>query len=416
MNKTAGVVAGAALALLAGRAAHAEVVAQAVANVTAGATNNPLLAQDGLNGGGLDEFTTVRATALGQYRGRLLNQLLAYTYSGTFYANTTEANSQGHQLLWALDGTPTARTEIRTQASATYAHVNSINPLAASAALNPQVVATAGFVALPDQPVTYFGGAAQAGGSYRPTGTTLWSELTSVNSFVPIEGETGTSIALLQTGHYERQRARNALLADLMLSYMDASTLIPAGSTMPLQPSPIFEAQGTVGWRRDVSPVLNYAIDGGVLLIDATDGSQLSVQPVGKGTIHYQSETVLAELTVSESSLMNVYIGQTLMVAGATARAVVPIDRLQRFRFIGLGTADRQWAFVSGGLDTALDMLAADVGIAYQPLRQPFLASLDYSVLDQIGYTAGGNTYPSLHRQAVLLTLTGTWGTDQNAR
>ncbi len=413
MNKTAAVVGGAALALLAGRAAHSEVVAQAVANVTGGATNNPLLAPDGSAGIGLDEFTTVRATALGQYRGRLLTQLLAYTYTGTFYASTTEANSQGHQLLWSLDGTPTARTEIRAQASATYGHMNSINPLAAAAALNPQTVATTGFVALPSNPVTYFGGAAQATGSYRPTGVTLWSELTSVNTFVPIAGETGHSIALLQTGHYERERARNALLVDLMLSYLDASTLISTSGGMPLQPSPMFEAQGTVGWRRDVSPVLYYAIDGGVLLIDATSGNQLSVQPVGKGTIHYQSETVLAELTLSQSSLMNVYIGQTLMVAGATARAVVPIDRLQRFRLVGVGTADHQWAIVSGGLDSALDLLAADVGLAYQPLKQPFLASIDYSVQQQIGYTVGGTMYPSLHRQAVMLTLTGTWGTDQ---
>jgi len=253
MKKTAAVVGGAALALLAARAARAELAAQAVANVTGGATNNPLLAPEGTVSPGLDEFTTVRATAQGLYRGRLVNQLLAYTYTGTFYATATEANSQGHQLLWSLDGTPTARTEVRAQASATYGHLNSINPLAATAALNPMTVATAGFVSLPSNPVTYFGGAAQATGSYRPTGTTLWSEVTSVNSFVPIDGETGHSIALLQTGHYERERARNALLVDLMLSYLDASSLTPPDG-MPLQPSPMFQAQGTVGWRRDADP------------------------------------------------------------------------------------------------------------------------------------------------------------------
>jgi hypothetical protein len=414
MKKTAGVVGAAAFALLAGPAARAEVGAQAIANVTGGATNNPLLAPDGGPALGLDEFTAVRASLQGQLRGRLVDQILAYTYSGTFYATHTEANSQGHQLLWSLDATPTGRTEVKAQVAATYGYLNSINPLAAAGALNPMAVTGVGFVSLPSGSVTYFGGTAQGAGSYRPNGNTLWSELTAVNSFVPIQGETGFSLALLQSGHYERQRARNALLVDLMLSYLDASTLAPDGG-LPLQPSPMFEAQGTVGWRRDVSPVFFYAINGGVLLLDATTGNQVSVQPVGQGTIHYQSETVLAELQVSQSSLMNVYIGQTFIVSGASARAVVPIDRLQRFRLVGAGNANHQWAITSDGLDSAMDLLAADVGIAYQPLQQPFLASLDYSVQEQFGYTVGTTTYPSLHRQAVMLTLTGTWGTDRAA-
>jgi hypothetical protein len=412
MKTTVGVVGAAALALLAGPAARAEVAAQAVANLTGGATNNPLLAQEGSAGIGLDEFTIVRASLQGQLLGRRVNQLLAYTYSGTFYANTTEANNQAHQLLWSLEATPTGRTEVKAQAAATYGHLNSINPLAAAGALNPQAVVGTGFVPLPSEAVTYVGGTAQATGSYRPTGNMLWSEVTSVNTFVPIEGETGFSLALLQSGHYERERARNALLVDLMLSYLDASTLTPTvAGALPLQPSPMFEVQGTAGWRRDLTPYFFYALNAGVLLIDATNGNQLSVLPVGQGTIHYQSETVLAELQVSQSSQMNVYLGQTFVIAGASARTVVPIDRLQRFRLVGVGNANHQWAIVSGGLDSAMDLLAADVGIAYQPLQQPYLASLDYSVQQQFGYTVGNTMYPSLHRQAVMLTLTGTWAT-----
>ena len=414
MNKRAGLVGVAALALLAGRNARAQAVATAFANVSGGATNNALLAPEGgIAPVASDEFTTVRASLQGEYRGRRVDQALSYTYTGTFYATYGNlANSHAHQVLWSLNATPTGRTEVKAQAAATYAHLNSINPLAAAAALNPQAVVTSGFVALPKGSVTYFGGTAQATGSYRPTGTTLWSETTAVNSFLPTAGETGYSVALVQTGHFERQRARNALLVDLTLSYLDASTLAPDGYQV-LQPSPIFEAQGTVGWRRDVTPFFFYSIDGGALLIDATDGSQLTVQPVGQGIIHYQTGTVISELQVSESSQMNVYLGQAFVAAAATARTLVPIDRLQRFRVVGLGTASRQWAITSDGLETAMDLLGADVGIAYQPLQQPFLASLDYSIQDQLGYTVGSNTYPTLHRQVVMLTLTGAWASDR---
>ncbi|HXJ21741.1 MAG TPA: hypothetical protein VMT03_16070 [Polyangia bacterium] len=415
MNRKAGLVGGAALALLAGRIARAEAIATAVANVTGGATNNALLAPEGASTLGLDEFTTVRASLQGEYRGRLVDQTLSYVYTGTFYATYTDANGNAHQLIWTLNATPTGRTEVRAQAAATYAHLNSINPLAAAATLNPQVVATSGFVSLPKGSVTYFGGTAQAAASYRPSGTTLWSELTAVNSFVPTAGETGYSVALVQSGHFERQRARNALLVDLTLSYLDASTLAPDGY-LPLQPSPMFEAQGTVGWRRDVSPFFFYSIDGGALMLDTTDGSQLTVQPVAQGTIHYQSGTVISELQVSQSSQMNVYLGQTFMAATATARTLVPLDRRERFRVVGLGTASRQWAITSDGLDTAMDLLAADLGIAYQPVQQPFVASLDYSIQDQLGYTVGSNTYPTLHRQVVMLTVTGTWSSDRGAR
>lgn len=415
MNKTAGVVGAAALALLTGRAARAEAVAQAVANVTGGATDNPLLAPAGGPGIGLDEFTTVRASLQGQYRGQRSDQALTYTYAGTFYATQTEANSQAHLLMWSLNATPTGRTELRAQVGATYQSLNSLNPLAAAAALNPQAVATTGFLALPDVPVTYVGTTALANGRYRPNGTSEWSEATSVNAFVPTSGETGHSIGLSQTGHYERQRARNALILDLGLSYLNASTLAVVGQA-PLQPIPMFQVQGTAGWRRDVSAFLYYAINAGAMLMAATDGSQVTLQPVGQGILHYQSATVLAELALAQSSQMNVVLGQTFMVSGLSARTLVPIDRLQRFRLAGVASANRQWTIDSWTLNAALDMLAADVGIVYQPLQQPYLVSLDYSVQEQIGHMVGATSYPDLHRQAVMLTLTGTWGTDRNGR
>jgi hypothetical protein len=353
----------------------------------------------------------VRGTLAGQVHGRLVDQTLSYTFGGTFYVTHTDGNSQMHQLLWSLNATPSGRTELRTQAGAAYGHLNSINPLAAAATLNPQTVMTSGFVPLPSGSVTYFSGTAQANLNYRPTGTTMWAESTAINSFVPTAGETGYSVGLLQTGHYERQKARNALLVDLALSYLDASTLAPDNS-MPLQPSPVFNAQVTAGWRRDISPFFFYSISGGALLIDATNGSQLSVQPVAQGIIHYQTGTVISELQVSQSSQLNVYLGQLFMVGGASGRLVMPIDKLQRFRVVGVGTASRQWT-TTGGLDTAMDLLAGDVGVAYQPLEHPFLVSLDYNVQEQIGYTAAGTTYPSLHRQVVMLTVTGTWSSDR---
>ena len=123
----------------------------------------------------------------------------------------------------------------------------------------------------------------------------------------------------------------------------------------------------------------------------------------------------LAELIVSQSLQLNVYLGQPLLVDGAIGRLVIPLDRLERLNLVGAGTAQRQWTF-GPPLAAAVDLLAADVGLAFRPLTYPLVAALDYTAQEQIGHTVGMAAYPSLHRQVVMLTLTATWGTNPAAR
>ena len=53
----------------------------------------------------------------------------------------------------------------------------------------------------------------------------------------------------------------------------------------------------------------------------------------------------------------------------------------------------------------------ADVGFVFQPVTYPVMASLDYNLEDQTGHTVGTTIFPSLHRQMVMVTLTGSLGT-----
>jgi hypothetical protein len=408
-TRLSGILAAGALAVLAGgRTAHAELDGLATAFVTGGATSNPLLAPDTLAPATWDEFTTVRASVRGRYLGPRTEQLLSYTYAGTFYASTTAANAQVHDLAWLLTATPTARTDLRAGAGATYGTLNSVNPLAATAAFNVQNVA-APPPAVPTGAVTYVGANASANGFYRPRGVTTWGEVTTVTSFVPVSGDAGRSLAAVQTGHYEHLWGRNALTSDLMGSYFKSTTFTLANGTT-FAGTETLQLQGMAGWRHELSPALYLAASAGVLLIDAVGAGHLAVEPVAFATAHYQTPHALAELTLTQSTELNVYLGQPLLIDGAVARVALPLDRLERFKLIGVGTAQREWT-ITPSVDAAVDLLAADVGLAFTPLQQPFYASLDYTTQQQIGHVAAGMGYPSLHRQLVMLTLTATWGT-----
>lgn len=414
MTRTAGILAAAALAVLAAGTARAAVDAVAAAYVTAGATSNPLLLPDTVPVN-WDEFTTVRASLRGKYTGQRAEHLLSYTYAGTFYANDTGADNQVHELTWLLTATPTGRTDLRAGAGLTYGYLSSINPLAATGALNMQTVAGAAFVAVPTGPVTYFGANANVNGIYRPNGVMTWSELTTVTSFVPITGDAGRSLALMQNGHFERLWGRNGLTLDLMGTYFKSQPFTIANSAAMLPGSETLQLQALVGWRHEFSPELYVGTSAGALLVDALAVNQFTVEPVAFATLHYQTPIALAEVVLTQSSQLNVYLGQPLLVDSALARLVFPLDRLQRFRLVGVGTAQREWT-IAPNVDAAVDLLAGDVGLAFTPLAQPFYASLDYTFQEQVGHTVGTTLYPSLHRQIVMLTLTATWGTDPGLR
>ncbi|MFL5307352.1 MAG: hypothetical protein ACJ8F1_19195 [Polyangia bacterium] len=410
----------AALALLAvgvaASPAQAQLDGAAVANVAAGATNNPLSLDDTFPKNN-DEFTFIRAGLQARYVGRRSQQALSYTYGGTFYAETKAANTNAHDLLWALLASPTARTELQAQVDGTYGRLNSLNPIATLGAMNAQSVAGATFAGLPTGPVTYAAVMASLSGLYRPTAVKNWSELTTFTEFIPIHGDASKSFVLAQSGHFDRSWGRDALTLDVLGSYFNSSpTPAGAGGQLQLPGTNTVDAQGLVGWRHEFSPAAFVAASGGIVVLDTPgSGGTLSVEPVVSGTAHYQTKVALAELIVSQSVQLNVYLGQPLLVDGAIGRLVIPLDRLERLNLVGVGTAQRQWTF-GPPVAAAMDLLAANVGLAFVPLTYPLVAAIDYTAQEQIGHTVGPTSYPSLHRQVVMLTLTARWGTTPAVR
>jgi hypothetical protein len=413
----------AALALLAvgiaARPAQAQLDGTAVANVAAGATNNPLSVPDG---GGFpktdDEFTLIRAGVHGRYAGPRSQQNLSYTYAGTFYVQTTAANTNTHDLLWNLLASPTARTEIQAQVDGTYGRLNSLNPIATLGAMNAQNIATAGFATLPTGAVTYASATASLSGIYRPTAVKNWSELTTFTDFIPISGPASRSFVVTQSGHFDRSWGRDALTLDVLGSYFDSSPTptTPDNTGLQLPGTRSLDVQALAGWRHEFSPAAFVAASGGVVLVDTPgSGGTLSVEPVVSGTAHYQTKVALAELIVSQSLQLNVYLGQPLLVDGAIGRLVIPLDRLERLNLVGVGTAQRDWTF-GPPVAVAVDLLAANVGLAFVPLTYPIVAAIDYTAEEQLGHQVNTSTYPSLHRQVVMLTLTATWGTNPALR
>lgn len=414
MIRTAAALALLAVGLAAGPA-QAQLDATAVANVTAGATNNPLSVEDGLPKTN-DEFTIVRAGVGARYVGPRNQQTLSYTYAGTFYVQTTAANAQAHDLLWTLLASPTARTDVQAQVDGSYGRLNSINPVLAVTGMGALNLGGPPLTVIPTGPVTYASTTASLSSTYRPTAVETWSELTTFTTFIPISGPAARSFVVNQSGHFERAWGRDALTVDVLGSYFDSSeTADEIAAGLPGAERTV-DGQALVGWRHEFSPAAFVGASAGVLVLDTLgDGGGLSVEPVATGIAHYQTKVALAELIVSQSLQLNVYLGQPLLVDGAIGRLVIPLDRLERLNLVGVGTAQRQWSF-GPPLAAAVDLLAADVGLAFRPLTYPLVAALDYTAQEQIGHTVAMTPYPSLHRQVVMLTLTATWGTNPGLR
>ncbi len=407
---------GAALLVALPGAARAQLVGQVFANASAGATNNvfrapdtePMLISP-------DAFTALRAGLQGAYTGRRSDQTLAYSYSGTFYATHSDADVQTHDLGWRLHLSPTGRTELRALADATYAHLSSVNPLAATGAIDPQAVAAATALAGPTGAASYVGLSAGTVGAYQPDGGHAWSEYTSVSEVFPRSDNLPQSFSLTQDGRFERSWGPNSFTADLLLNFLDASGVTPAmGTAAPAARTG--GAQALAGWKHEFSAYANGTLAAGLLVTNSFGSSDTSIQPVGQATIRYQRGFALAEASLAHTSQIDPFLGQYLLTDMLSAGAYLALDRLERFHLVGFGTAQHGSVIAGESLETAVDLVTGDVGFSFRPLQHAIIVSLDYNIEKQVGYQAGNVGFPSLHRQAGLLTITGIWRTDTGLR
>jgi hypothetical protein len=397
-------------AVAAGAPARAEISGLVAANVVEGATSNALQAPDGSPAVSPDSFTNVRATAAGRFQGRLQGQTLSYNYAATLFADHPQGNSQTHLLSWALDAVPTPRTAVLAQAAAGYGVLNSVNPIAAAVALNPQAAGQTSFAAVPTGAVTYFDANGTAAGQFQQTPTLLWRETTAVNVFTPIAGALARTLGLTQELRHEHQWLRDTLTVDALFGYLDASSFTGALGTVVPELETV-QAQLLVGGRRELAPSLTGSLELGALVLDSLTANLSAIGPAGRATFHYQRELAFAELLAAHTPQLNVYLGQSMVSDALTLRSLLPFDRAEQFRLIAFGTAQRGSVITGAGFQPAVDLLVADVGLVYQPVAHPFMAAIDYNLEDQIGHTVGTTIFPSLHRQMVMATLTATLGT-----
>ncbi len=406
---------GAALLVALPGVARAQLVGQVFANASGGATDNVFRAPDSepmLIAS--DEFTSLRAGLQGSYSGRRSDQTLAYSYSGTFYATHSDADVQTHDLGWRLHVSPTSRTELRALVDATYAHLSSVDPLAASGSINPQAVAGATAVPVPAGAATYVGLSAGTVGSYQPDGRHSWSEYTTVSQIFPRSDNLPQSFSVIQDGRFERSWGPNSFTADLLLNYLDSGGITPAMGS-PVAAQRTGGAQFLAGWRHDFSAYTIGTLAAGALITNPF-ASDISVQPVGQATIRYQRGFALAEASLAQTSQIDPFLGQYLLTDVLSAGAYLALDRLERFHLVGFGSAQHGSVITGESLATAVDLLTGDVGLSFRPLQHAVIVSLDYNIEDQVGHTAGGIAFPSLHRQAGLLTITGIWRSDSGLR
>jgi hypothetical protein len=407
-----------------------EWVARAAATVSGGATNNALLAPDGSPAVGSDEFTTLHAGVGGSFTGQCQGQTLGYTYGATFFAEHTQGDAQSHVLAWSLDAAPADQLSIHAGAIGTYGTLNSVNPIAANVALDPQAGNGVQFGASPTGALNYYSANATLGGTYKPKRNVLWTETTTFNNFYPTtSGELAPSYALAVNLRHEHQWAHQTLSLDLSSGYMHADSFRPK-VTLPdplagyirvgpytYFPLPIAEVstipvQLMAGWRHDFNPLLSASAEAGALALHSFVTGVTNYGPAARAVASYQNLISFADLTLAHQPQLNVFIGQTFVSDNVMLRAVMFLDRAQRFRFVAFASAQHNSVLGSAGLSSAIDLLSVDVGVAYHPTAYPVQASLEYTGLDQIGHRVGTSNYPDVHRQMVLLTVSAAIGTN----
>jgi hypothetical protein len=397
-------------------AAQAQMVGQLFANASEGATNNVFRAPDSdpmLIAS--DTFTSVRGGLQAGYTGRKSDQTLAYSYAGTFYATHSGADVQSHDLGWRFHVSPTGKSDLRTLADVTYSHLSTVNPLAASGAVNPQAVAGATALPVASGPASYLGLSAGTVGSYQPDGGHAWSEYTTVSQIFPESDNLAQSFSVVQDVRFERSRGRNALTLDLLVNFLDASALTPPmGMAAPAHQTG--GVQFLAGWKHDFSAYTVGTAGVGALATHAFASSDTSVQPVGQASLNYQRGFAMANVSVAQTAQINPFLGQYLLTDVLSAGAYLALDRLERFHFVGFGSAQHGSVLHGESLSKAVDLLTGDVGLSYRPLQYAIVVSLDYNIEEQVGYQVAGTSFPSLHRQSGLLTVTGVWRSDTGLR
>jgi hypothetical protein len=392
---------GAAISLLKGGGARAEVLYDLLPSAATGITSNARAVAADSPDQHEGAFATTAVAAGARYRGARAQHSLFYRLALTRFFDDTEADSVSNSLALSSLFNLSARVDLRLGATAVLSRTSAVD------FANPMTVTPTGTNA---GTTLYLTSTASQELSFQPNPRLTYTEglafslLRYVDSPMPLPRTT----AVAGTFRASRLIRRESVFLDARLT--DSTTTNPALPPGSFEDGQVFMAQASLGWRHEFSPAWSSEVQAGPIVMFKTDGRGV-LAPGASGSLNYSHLYWFATLNAGQVAAPNLYIGGATINDQVFFRLALPLGRSELLYVAGYGGyVFARLANDQGPFLRMYDQLLGGANLTAHARKLPFAASLTYMVVDQRGSsTMVGGEIPDLARQTVMVNITGTF-------
>jgi hypothetical protein len=383
-----------ALALGMSAPAQAEVVGELSPSVTAGATDNAMVTATSGSEKEPDAFTTTGITGRLRYQGARTQYGLGYRVGITRFAEHEIANSISNSALATSSFNLSAVTELRLDADATVSRTSRVDSTAGAVAASQ---------AAPNGTIMFLTYDLNQEVIYQPSARQRWGQALRMAQVKYLDEMAGlpNSTFISAEGRFDRLGARDTTYVLTRVSdlYTTAGSLHAQNLMVEL----------LFGVRRELNASWAFDAQAGPMGMFDLNGSGV-IGPAAVANLNYQNAPWFATFTVSQEPAPNLYLGEATISDRAMLRLSLPLNK-------------RELTFLSGNggytyarlvnretkLERVFDQWNGGFAVVQKLGNMPLFASLEYSAMRQHGNRVAGHVVPDLTRQAVLLTISGSF-------
>ena len=392
----------AALAPGAAAPARADMILQLVPSLGVGITDNAANATTDAARRS-DGFATVALGASGRSTGALTTHSLAYQLAYTRFFQSLGPSTLTNGLAWTSAFKPTARLDVALTASVLLSRLARVDPNDLTTVMPQAAVGGTNYFLSTAVGQTLL---------YQPTGTrTLEQGLTVAQvRYLGASSDLPTTTFIQGRARGSLQVGLNSYFLDVQLS--DAYTPVDPAIVGASATGHTLLARVLAGWQRELSPSWSSSIAAGPTALAKPEGPVI-IAPAGYATLNFARRPWFATLTVAQQAAPNLFLGEATLNDQVLARLALPLTRTDLVFVTGFASyIYARLANDQGTLGRAFDQRTAGVGVSGRVQSLPFVATLQYTIIDQNGSALGGRVFPDLFRQTLLLNVSGVfmWG------
>jgi hypothetical protein len=385
-------------------AARAQVVYQLAPSLGAGVTDNAQVSTAAGAPRQRGGFGTISAAASADYERALSTHALSYLFAYTRFFNRSGPDTLTNTLTWSSSFRMTPRLSLALTAGAVLSRISRVD-LNDLTTVTPQA-STGGNT-------EFLTANASETLSYQPTPLRAYTETIRVSqlNYINAPGSPTNDFIAFQA-RASWVQGRNTFFIDTQAS--DSFVVGAAANASRLASGHSFIAQITAGWERELTPTFTSQIQAGPMsAFRLSSPAYAIIAPGGTASLNYQSRPWFASVSVSQAAAPNLFLGEATINRGVLARLALPLNRNETVFVTGFGGyIYARLASDQGSLGRLFDQWTTGASLSARFARLPIAASLQYTLIDQNGGTAGTVNVPGLERQTLTINVGGifAWG------